>query len=115
LFLFFLPAEFSRIQPKRKIKFYRGKKAKQIKIIIENQGESRMNGKSVIKVFKQGATDNIINQTIEPKQKKINNEQKTRRELAKTISSWITECRERRHAEETESIRSFFGNPTPAM
>ena len=80
-----------------------------------------MGGKSVVKVFKRKDFEASIHHTSEPKNHEaLNNEikfeeRRSRRELVNTVSSWVTERRERSHMEEIEGLRRIFGDSVPSL
>lgn len=75
-----------------------------------------MGSKTAVKVFKRKDLEHSIHHTSEPKptepttKDETKVERRSRRELVNTVSSWVTECRERNRTEEIEGLRRLFGD-----
>lgn len=74
-----------------------------------------MGSKLAIKVFKRNDVEKPIHHTSEPMNGEAKAERHSRRELVKTVSNWVSERRERSHAEEIEGLRRIFGDSVPSL
>ncbi|MEP6925070.1 MAG: hypothetical protein ABI954_11445 [Pyrinomonadaceae bacterium] len=79
-----------------------------------------MVSKSAVKVFKRKDVESPIHnisepKTLEPEKGVVIAERHSRRELVNTVSSWVTERRERSRTEEIEGLRRIFGDSVPSL